>query len=71
MFCKFWVCKSSVAGEGLPTFCQGEDLTHLLAGHPHFGKLPFQPEQPDEVHVAVVVVDIDRQLKGKGTEVEN
>lgn len=55
----------------LPTFRQGEDLTHLLAGHPHFGELPFQPEQPDEVHVAVVVVDIDGQLKGKGTEVEN
>ena len=52
------------------TFGQRKDLTHLLAGHPHFGKLPFQPEQPDQVHVAVVVIDIDGQLKGKGTQAE-
>ncbi|KAL0610850.1 hypothetical protein AAY473_020621 [Plecturocebus cupreus] len=32
------------------TFSQGKDLTHLLASHPHLGKLPFQPEQPDQVH---------------------
>lgn len=52
------------------TFSQRKDLTHLQAGRPHFGELPFQAEQPDQVHVAVVVIDADRQLKGKETEVD-
>lgn len=47
------------------TFSQGEELTHLLAGHPHFVELPFQPQQPDQLHVAVVVIAVDRQLRGK------
>lgn len=69
MVCQFGVYKSSLAGEVF-TFCQREDLTHLLAGHPHFGELPFQPQQPDQVHVAVVVIDVDGQLKGKERAVE-
>ena len=52
------------------TFSQRKDLTHLLASHPHFGELAFQPEQPDQVHVAVVVIDVDRELKGERHKVK-
>lgn len=47
------------------TFSQGEELAHLLAGHPHLVELAFQPQQPDELHVAVVIIAIDGQLRAK------
>lgn len=47
------------------SFVGQRKISLIFWRRPHSGQLPFQPQQPDQVHVAVVVVDVDSRATGR------